>query len=872
MMQILDNLKISNLESLKIGGYLIGNNLMQDLSTGIRSWLHSQKDWLQEAADRLLKNRELTSDDISDIVKLLKTDTGLRVTSHRKFDELLPSSFQANEIRLNSIGNILGIENLSPRKPLNFGTDNLVVIYGHNGSGKSSYSKIIKNISGKPRAGILKANVFQDPPLSQKCEITYSYASQQHLHEWHVNTDPIDHLRFIDFFDSEESQYYLNKGNPVTYTPFLVKMFEELAKCCDNVKQHLQDEQSKLISTLPPIPNNYVQIELSNKYNALKATMSDLEIQQLLSWISEDEAQIKLLDDRLKELDPAAKAKNLRTTKIQIDLVIKTLEEGAQSYCNNNLNAIDTLREDAKLKQTIALKSALIPTGKLEGIGSETWKAMWEAAKNYSITAAYPSLEFPVIENAQCVLCHQELSLEAQSRLQDFEKYVQGKLESDAKKTLDIYQKALTLLPTIPSAEEIETSCQAADLSPDWKLYITNFWNSARPIRKVITNCEPLDKSLKINDISEGLTLLKKYSESIKEQVIQFDKDAQAFNRGQVEKDKLNLEAKKWISQQAPHIKKEIERLKSLAQYEQWISQTNSRSISTKASSVAEAIITQAYVSRFNEELKNIGAGRLKIELIKTKTHKGSPLHGLQLKSAKNQISVESILSEGERRIIALAAFLADVTDKPYVAPFVFDDPISSLDQTWEEKTIERLVLLSQTRQVIVFTHRLSMLGMLTEKADKIHTVHIRQEPWGAGETGEVPLYGKKPVEALTDLKNKRLVHAKKEYETNGRENYYPLAKSICSDFRILTERVVEYIFLADVVQRHRRAVNTLGKIHKLAKINTDDCDLIGEIMTKYSCHEHSQSLEAPTEIPEPHELEADICKLLDWHTEFISR
>ncbi len=91
------------------------------------------------------------------------------------------------------------------------------------------------------------------------------------------------------------------------------------------------------------------------------------------------------------------------------------------------------------------------------------------------------------------------------------------------------------------------------------------------------------------------------------------------------------------------------------------------------------------------------------------------------LRFSLNQFT--TLLSEGERRIITLAAFLADVAEKPFKAPFVFDDPISSLDQTWEERAIDRLIQLSQTRQVIIFTHRLSMLGMLTEKADNIHAV-----------------------------------------------------------------------------------------------------------------------------------------------------
>lgn len=394
-----------------------------------------------------------------------------------------------------------------------------------------------------------------------------------------------------------------------------------------------------------------------------------------------------------------------------------------------------------------------------------------------------------------------------------------------------------------------------------------------------VKTCSSKDEGAKFKqDITEIITIvdaiqnLKTHSTNLELKIAQLKKDAESFNRTLVENEKLNLEMKRWMSQQATQIHKEIKHLKHLVQYDQWIALANSRSISAKASSVADAVITESYVARFNQELQKLGAKHLKIELIKTKTAKGRPLHKLQLKAAKHQLPIESILSEGERRIITLAAFLADVAEKPFKAPFVFDDPISSLDQTWEERAIDRLIQLSQTRQVIIFTHRLSMLGMLTEKAESIHAVHIRQESWGAGEAGEIPLYGKKPEMALKDLKNRRITQARKTLEAEGQELYYPLAKAICSDLRILTERIVEFVFLADVIQRHRRAVNTQGKIHKLAHINSNDCQLIEDIMTKYSCYEHSQSLEAPMEMPEPNELDADVDKLLNWHAEFSKR
>ena len=269
-----------------------------------------------------------------------------------------------------------------------------------------------------------------------------------------------------------------------------------------------------------------------------------------------------------------------------------------------------------------------------------------------------------------------------------------------------------------------------------------------------------------------------------------------------------------------------------------------------------------------------MGAEKVSVELIKTKTKFGRvqhkiQLHGLNVQHSRNKAM--NVLSEGEQRIVSLAAFLADVTSKPNSAPFIFDDPISSLDQTYEEHTAKRLVDLSNDRQVIVFTHRLSLLGQLIDGGNA-ECCHIRREAWGCGEHGAIPLFAKNPMRAINDLKNSRLSAARKAYNADGYDSYYPLAKAICSDFRILLERIVECELLADVVIRHRRDVHTKNKIHKLAKITKEDCDLIEQLMGEFSSFEHSQSDEFPVEIPEPDVLDAALTKIISWYADFNPR
>jgi hypothetical protein len=163
------------------------------------------------------------------------------------------------------------------------------------------------------------------------------------------------------------------------------------------------------------------------------------------------------------------------------------------------------------------------------------------------------------------------------------------------------------------------------------------------------------------------------------------------------------------------------------------------------------------------------------------------------------------------------------------------------------------------------------MLGLF-DGLGKPLSKYIRREAWGCGEHSELPLSAKKPVNAIKQLRDKNLAQARKALNNEGQELYSILAKAICSDFRILLERVVEVDFFADVVRRHRRSIETKGKLKKLSKINDEDCSVIDKFMTKYSSYEHSQSDEAPTIVIQPEELEQDFEEILKWHEGFISR
>ena len=857
---------------------------MTDLQNDIAQWLHTQQDWLQDAAERLLEKGPLNDEAISQLVERLKSSDGQKVTKHRSFKSLASAPSFTNELKLCSIGNIQGIENLSPRKPLVFGLGNLTVIYGHNGSGKSSYTRILKKVCGKPRAMDLKSNVFQKSPANRQCDITYSTFGIPQTVTWTANSAALAELEPVDIFDGDAAGFYLSGESEVSYIPPAVGFFEELARTCDRIKALLQDEGKRLVSKLPTLPADYTATPAGQNYQALKPGQSETSLKPILEWNTDDETILRELSERLSIEDPAALAKKKRSKKQQVDAIAGALQAAASQVGTQACQSLRELNIAAKIRRRRAEEAAQVNTAsaKLKGIGTDTWITLWNAAKDYSVERAYPKQTFPVTEDdARCVLCHQTLDSDAKQRLRDFEAYVQGKVEADAKIAEKSYRAAVEALPKEPSEDEIRTQCQAAGLEEVWLERLKHFWKDVQGRCVGIKSAEIVVEGASAEVPTKLVDELNKISQALEEQAKQHEADGGGFDRPKALTQKLQLEAKHWCSQQSTAIRDEVARLEEIRRFDKWKKLTNTKKISLKAGDISENVITDAYVARFNGQLKALGAQRIKVELVKTRIERGKVKHRILLQGVTaTHGTPDSVLSDGERRVVALAAFLADVAGKPHPAPFVFDDPISSLDHDFEWEVAMRLSGLAQDRQVLVFTHRLSLYGAMEEAAKKCgedwKKQHLQQaciETFSgtAGHPVDEAAWNANTKRANNILIS-RLDEAKKYWDSGDINNYKIHAQGICTDFRKLLERTVEEDLLNKIVKRHRRSITTDNRIAHLSKITKNDCRFIDELMTQFSCYEHSQSHETPTFIPEESELRQHLEALKDWREKFIKR
>ena len=858
---------------------------MKKLAKDLEDWFKARPAWLQDAARRLIQLGKLTDTDYSELVKICEKEAGITVGTEFVPDPVglpdgaLQKEEHSHHLHMLSISDLAGINALHPKAPLEFGDATLTIVYGANGTGKSGYVRALKHACGAKYHGTLHPDIFADKkPLAQGCKLKYKIDDTAKELNWTVKDGVNSELSSIELYDSVCADVYINEENELTYEPGILSRFAVLTSVCDKVGAAIDRESAALISKKQLMPHELSATLSGTWYEKLNHGTSKKQIEDHCKWDAQDQEKLDSIDNRLATGDPKAKAASLRRAKENTEKLITILKQYSNVLSPEQCSKYLDLKKGALLKRKIATEDAskVFSGTPLSGVGTEGWKALWEKARDYSENEAYKGISFPnKSENARCVLCHQELDDDARKRFTTVEEFVKGELEKDARTAEEQFSAIRNSIDELPKQEDLLLRLDSSDITSESERESVFSLRETLELRKKFL--EQSEYGTKFDDIP-GLGIIKVLegnADGLENQAKIHDEDAKKDNRLELQKVSKEYQARKWLSEQRTLIESEVDLLgrKLLLSFARGL--TDTHALSLKKSALADELITAAFIKRFDAEVKALGAGRTGVELVKTKTQKGRAFHAIRLKNNKTDIPASEILSEGEFRIISLAAFLADVEGHANKATFVFDDPISSLDQSYEEATARRLVELSISRQVIVFTHRLSMLALLEEEASKRsvdpNVIGLERESWGAGEPVGPPLQAQKPKKAINSLIN-RVKEAKNILTDRGKQEYDWKATGICNEIRITLERLIENELLSDVIQRFRRSITTQGKLHKLAKITQDDCKYIDDLMTKYSRYEHSQPSEAPVPLPEPNELEADLTELAKWRDDFEKR
>ena len=363
--------------------------------------------------------------------------------------------------------------------------------------------------------------------------------------------------------------------------------------------------------------------------------------------------------------------------------------------------------------------------------------------------------------------------------------------------------------------------------------------------------------------------ILTSYVENLRDRVRHLREVNQPEAISNLRRELNELEARRLLADYLSNVLDEIERKKKMAAYQLCIDETRTNAITRKSSDVTKRAVTEQLTRSFSEELNELRFRHVEVQMVDAGGSRGALYHKLQLRRAPG-VEVSKVVSEGEARCLSIASFFAELTTAADRSAILFDDPVSSLDHNWRSNVAKRLVLESQSRQVIVFTHDIVFLLALAEKAEafdvQLKNQYLRRNKAVAGlSSQQLPWAAMKVRDRIGHLKA-LWQNADKTYRDGDEEKYEQDASNIYGLLREAWERGFEEVLLGGTVERYRSSVQTQQAM-QLADICRDDIRALDVGMTKCSrwLPGHDQSAADNAPFPEPCEVKEDIKALGDW-------
>lgn len=806
-----------------------GRYRQSDAMREILQWSKDRDDWQRDALRQLVQG---TVQSEIDLDRLESICTGERADALVLDDSHIATDTTAEQaISLSKVSDVAGVNALADNQELTFGADGITIIYGDNGSGKSGYCRVLKHACrSRDQKFSIHPDISAPSDTRQSAVISYGAGNTKKSETWSPDHESDGELGMVSIFDARSANTHVQSENNVAYTPLPMRILEGLGDLCDKLKARLDTKAQEIEAQTPHVIANHrlSSTTAAGKFMDALSAKSDESVLELLCTLQEEEVRrLETLRIDLAQ-DPQQTIRNLRAQQNRVQALMVSVAELAKACSDTALNELAELRTTLAAAKE-ASKSAsddLFKASPLPDIGSEAWKVLWEAARAYSDGNAYPEKSFPdlVANTDLCVLCQQPLSEDALNRKRTFESFVQG----TTKATEAGCQKRLNDMLRDLEASKITSEARAAaqtflieELSLDTIALEVDTWIAQAQAR--------LDSAL---DREEWVSIdariptptLEKLKTEYQTRIDQLAAMQDADARAKLEHEKRELDERLKLAEFKDDVEAHIARLKSLADLKNVAKSTARRPSTTKNKELSEKLVTGALRDRFAREIDKLRLNANPLELRKTRDSKGQSYFQVEFVQFPGQ-PLGDILSEGEHRCVALAAFLAElVTSKEY-SGIVFDDPMSSLDHMYRVRVARRLAEEALHRQVIIFTHDLGFLFEVKREAEArdvpLHYQHVRKRGERPGHIApDLPLKAKQ-APALVHAMRAELKAFKGQFETVTEMRRVAWSKGIIEQLREAWDQVIAD-FIEPVLGRFDNKIKGSSMFKLLALTESD--------------------------------------------------
>lgn len=855
-----------------------------DLSKGLALWQN-------QAIRLLLQKGALSKEDMDEITRIASIEYGMirdpkAVLPQKLQASELPSPPQSGEqVYLSSIRDVVNVNALTTGQRLSF-SKGLTVIYGENGSGKSSYARIMKKAFRAREGGVddILPNVYlQATPGPATASFTFDEGGATTSEKWTDGQETTDRFGRFAVLDSKCARLMIIKESTPSFQPYGLDIFGSLAAVTGEVKNTflgIAKEKKPDPVVLAPFQDKTSCGIFVAGINA-GTSLSELESR---STFSDDEAKILAVKrEDLKALNtnsPETIRALLEQEKKCVAAVKKTITPLFDAISDQKLGAFKALREElVRLENAKKIASErLHRDGDLGGVGGDVWRELMKAAEKYSSSSAYPDLTFPVrADGVRCVLCQQPIQGEAQERLERFWAFIQDETARKAEEARCQLSTALGLFSRLPKSMPAEIQGYESSF-PMCRLDLFSqmglFYKEVAERVALVESYHATGQWVARDGNLPLLPDLFSKADAVLAQKLVDAKDDKAVTEhiSALEKEICEAESKQRLAENARVVAAYLSSLKISAQAQDAASKIHTRGITEKASALQKELVTDQFNRLVSSEIGRLLPDGLPA-VVAGRPEKASMFLRVAVAGVKGPpVSPDLVFSEGERTAIALACFLSELATNKDNCGIIFDDPVSSFDHRIRSNVVDRLVEEAKSRQVIVLTHDLVFLTELMESVNVNaveHLVEVVETYEGVVGllTVDVPWHAA-PVTRRLQVLDETVALARRSADAGDIVKSKALLEQAMSRLRSTWERAVEEMLFCKVIERYSRKVQTM-RLDAVA-IDDESVELIFKGMTATS--KLIAAHDGPTEEGKPSLTSGDIVSQLAAIREFVTK
>ncbi len=879
----------------------------------ILAWSLERPLWQQDALRRLVEQSTLTEQDIADVVTLCKAEVGLDADRAQPARGLAAAVGRDTDcgspaVRLTCVHTVQNVNALRDDQALNISPAGLTIVYGDNGAGKSGYVRVLKQLCrARGARDAVHSNVYEDAAGPAAATVTYEVSdapagvsaaaeadssavsdpaprAEVRNVTWSPGVRGPEELVQVSVFDSQSASVYVTEQNAVAYLPHGTDLFPKLVSVAEAVKSTLEQQVGEIDRAKDRFETISLGTAAYEVVSNLHVSLARERVDKLATITDADRARLSELraeDRRLRADDPLATAKDLRRCASRVDEV-RTRVEVLQSALGDagiaGLKAardgLDTARAAAELASERAFADA--PIG---GVGSSAWRALWFAARKFAEQRPIPARAYPVgpADDPRCVLCQQPLADDAAARMERFEEFVLGETQKqvdDAVQELQARVRTVEALDPDSVADKLLLE-EIASLDQDLVAILNDCTQQLLIQRNgAVTAARASDAqtdwSTFVHAPTEVNTRLKKVSTQLTEKAIRYEADVDPNVQKRVTAAIQDLEARIALDAIRDRVYSEIERQRRKAALRLAVASTNTAAITRRNTEILTRAVTEPLADAFSEHIRALVLTHLPVVVTASGGEKGRAFHALTLdKKIAGRVPTNKVLSEGEHRGVALAAFLAEISLQDSASTVVFDDPVSSMDHGRREYVARRIVEIAKHRPVLVFTHDFVFLLLLQRTSEKyggsIHPRYFRHDGQKAGLIADEWPWDGQTVKMRLGVLN-RMIEGFPTLAVTDRPKYEEDVRIFYDRLRTTWERAVEEILFNDAIRRFGTEVQT-KRLKNLHRLTEQQLLALDAGMTRASewvqGHDHAAGLALP--VPTPVEASADLDALDRW-------